>query len=151
MILIIKNKKIKYDYVTFKQYESGIVLFGSEVKSLRLRSASIKESFAFVDKNQEIWLHSFHIAKYKKAAIYNHDPLRPKKLLLRVTQIKEISTRIKRKKYTLVPLEIKLVKNKIKVIICLAKGKRKYDKRQALKKNQDLREMQKTFKNIYLR
>ena len=129
----ILNRKAKHNYQIFETVEAGIVLTGTEIKSLRLGKANIKDSYATI-KNGEIFLLNMHISAYEKGNIFNHDETRTRKLLLHKREILKFRDKIKLEGYTLVPLKIYLKDGKAKVLIGLAKGKKTYDKREDIKK-----------------
>ncbi len=143
--LIANNKKAFHDYFIEEQYEAGIELFGTEVKSLRMGKCSIKESFIRID-HEEVFVYGMHISPYEKGNIFNRDPLRVKKLLLHKSEIRKISGKIAQKGYTLVPLKVYLKGSLVKVEIGLAKGKKLYDKRQDVAKKDQRREAERSFK-----
>ena len=126
--LIANNKKVYHDYFLLEKYEAGISLAGTEVKSLRMGKGSIKESFIRIE-NGEIILYGMHITPYEKGNIFNKDPLRPKKLLLHKKEIEKLSSKMKEKGFTIVPVEVYFKGSLVKVEIALAKGKKLYDKR----------------------
>ena len=148
--LIASNKKARHDYFIEDTYEAGIVLHGTEVKSLRAGHCSIKESFVRVD-NGEVIIYGMHINPYEKGNIFNKDPLRIKKLLLHRYEIRKIEGQIAQKGYTVVPLNVYFKGSLVKVEIGLAKGKKLYDKRQEIAKKDQRREAEKQFKvkNLY--
>ncbi len=129
----ILNRKAKYNYQIFETVEAGIVLTGTEIKSLRLGKANIKDSYARV-KNNEIFLINMHISSYDNGNLFNHDETRERKLLLHKKEILKFRDKIKLEGYTLVPLKVYLKNGKAKVLIGLAKGKKNYDKREDIKK-----------------
>lgn len=129
----ILNRKAKHNYQIFETVEAGIVLTGTEIKSLRLGKANIKDSYATI-KNGEMFLLNMHISAYEKGNIFNHDETRTRKLLLHKKEILKFRDKIKLEGYTLVPLKIYLKDGKAKVLIGLAKGKKTYDKREDIKK-----------------
>ena len=126
--LIANNKKAYHDYFIDEEYEAGIALHGTEVKSIRQGHCSIKESFVRIDNN-EMMIYGMHVSPYEKGNIFNRDPLRPKKLLLHRYEINKLLGKIKEKGYTLVPLKVYLKDSLVKVEIGLARGKKLYDKR----------------------
>lgn len=144
--LIANNKKAYFDYFIEDKYEAGIVLCGTEVKSLRMGKCSIKESYIRIENN-EVFACNMNITPYEKGNIFNKDPLRPKKLLLHKTEINKLSAAIAQKGYTLVPLQVYIDKSLVKVEIGLARGKKLYDKRQDIAKKDQTRDAQKEFKN----
>lgn len=142
----IKNRSAFFEYYIDARYDAGIVLAGTEVKSLREGKASFNDSFCIVHKG-EIWLKSLHIAAYSHGTANNHDPLRDRKLLLQKREIKKIEAKLKEKGYTLVPLRIYFnEKNLVKVEIGLAKGKKLHDKRESLRQKDAEREMKRFLK-----
>lgn len=143
--LIANNKKAYHDYFIEEKYETGIVLHGTEVKSLRMGKCSIKESFIHID-NGEVFIYGMHISPYEKGNIFNKDPLRPKKLLMHRNQIMKLKGQITEKGYTLVPLQVYFKNGLAKVEIGLAKGKKLYDKRQDIAKKDQRRENEREFK-----
>lgn len=148
--LIANNKKAYHDYFIEDKYEAGIVLHGTEVKSLRMGKCSVKESFVRVE-NGEVFIYNMHISPYEKGNIFNKDPLRVKKLMLHNYEINKISGKMAEKGYTLVPLQVYFKGSLVKVEIALAKGKKLYDKRQDIAKKDQRREAEKEFKvrNLY--
>lgn len=148
--LIANNKKARHDYFVEDSFEAGIVLHGTEVKSLRQGHCSIKESFVDID-NGEVFIHQMHISPYEKGNIFNRDPLRVKKLLLHKSEIRKMKGKIAEKGYTLVPLKVYFNRSLVKVEIGLAKGKKLYDKRQDIAKKDQRREAERDFKvrNLY--
>lgn len=143
--LIANNKKAYHDYFIDETYEAGIALHGTEVKSMRLGKCSIKESFIRIE-NGEVYVYGMHVSPYEKGNLFNKDPLRVKKLLLHRAEINKLQGRIKEKGYTLVPLEVYFNEGKAKVQIGLARGKKLYDKREAIAKKDQQREAEKEFK-----
>ena len=142
----IKNRSAYFEYFIDAKYEAGLILLGTEVKSLREGKASFNDSYCLVHKG-EVWLKSLHIAEYSHGTVNNHDPLRDRKLLLQKREIKRIDAKLKEKGYTLVPLRIFLNdKNLIKVEIGLAKGKKLHDKRESIKKRETDREIKRLLK-----
>ena len=142
MKLIAKNKKAFFNYEILETYEAGIVLVGSEVKSIREGRISLKESYAEI-KEGEIFLVSCHISPYEASNRFNHDPLRERKLLLHRREIKRLTGKIQERGLTLVPTKVLISdKGKVKVEIALAKGKRAYQKREAIRERDRDREMQ---------
>ncbi|MCI9200577.1 MAG: SsrA-binding protein SmpB [Lachnospiraceae bacterium] len=145
MKLVANNKKAYHDFFIEEKYEAGIVLHGTEVKSMRLGKCSIKESFIRIE-NGEIFAYGMHVSPYEKGNIFNKDPLRVKKLLLHRKEINKLMGRIAEKGYTLVPLQVYFKDGKAKVEIGLAKGKKLYDKRQDIAKKDQRREAEKELK-----
>ncbi|MBO4997869.1 MAG: SsrA-binding protein SmpB [Lachnospira sp.] len=143
--LIANNKKAYHDYFIEEKYEAGIVLHGTEVKSLRLGQCSIKEAFISIDDG-EIYIQRMHINPYEKGNIFNKDPLRKRKLLLHKTEINKIFGKSKEKGYTIVPLKVYFSGSLVKLEIALARGKKLYDKRDTIAKKDQQREAQREFK-----
>ena len=143
--LIANNKKAYHDYFIEDTYEAGIELVGTEVKSLRQGNCSIKESYISIDDGQVYIIH-MHINPYEKGNIFNKDPLRKRKLLLHKSEINKLLGRTKEKGYTIVPLKVYFSKSLVKVEIGLARGKKLYDKRETLAKNDQKREAERDFK-----
>jgi SsrA-binding protein len=130
--VICQNKRAHYDYFIEDVYECGIVLSGTEIKSVRLGKASVNESFCYI-KDGEVYIDNMHISKYEQGNIYNHDPDRKRKLLLHKSEILKISHAVNRDGYTLIPLDVHLANGFAKVNIAIAKGKKIYDKRESIK------------------
>ena len=143
--LIANNKKAFHDYFIEEQYECGIVLVGTEVKSLRLGKCSIKESWVRIE-NGELWIMGMNISPYEKGNIFNVDPMRVRKLLCHRSEINKLDGRVAKEGYTLVPLEVYFSKGRAKVRIGLAKGKKLYDKRETIAKKDRAREAAREFK-----
>ena len=143
--LIANNKKAYHDYFILEQYEAGIVLHGTEVKSLRQGSCSIKEAFVRIEDG-EMFIYGMHIAPYEKGNIFNKDPLRVRKLLLHKKEINKVLGKIKEQGITLVPLKVYFKDSLVKVEVGLAKGKKLYDKRDDIAKKDQKREAQREFK-----
>jgi len=142
----IKNRSIYHEFFIDAKYEAGMVLLGTEVKSLRAGKASFNDSYCIIHKG-EVWLKSLHIAEYSHGTVNNHDPLRDRKLLLRKREIKKIEGKLKEKGYTIVPLRIFFSdKNLAKIEIGLAKGKKLHDKRESIKQKDVEREMKRFLK-----
>ena len=145
MKLVANNKKAYHDYFIEEKYEAGLVLHGTEVKSLRMGKCSIKEAFIRIEKG-EVYIYGMHISPYEKGNIFNKDPLRPKKLLLHKQQIRKLIGSSAEKGYTLVPLQVYFSNGRAKIEIGLAKGKKLYDKRQDIAKKDQRREAEKELK-----
>ncbi len=139
--VVATNRRARHDYAIEDTYEAGLVLTGTEVKSLRAGRASLVDGYAFVDGG-EAWLDAVHIPEYNAGTWNNHPPRRKRKLLLPKAQILKIQNKTKEGGYTIVPLSIYFSDGRAKVEIAVAKGKREYDKRQALRERQDSREAQ---------
>lgn len=145
MKLVANNKKAYHDYFVDEKYETGIVLHGTEVKSLRMGKCSIKESFIRIE-NGEVFVYGMHISPYEMGNIFNKDPLRPKKLLMHKSEINKLLGKIKEKGFTLVPLQVYFKDGKAKIEMGLCRGKKMYDKRQDIAKKDQRREAEKEFK-----
>lgn len=147
---IANNKKARHDYFLEENYEAGVSLHGTEVKSLRMGKCSIKEAYIKIEQG-EVILYGMHISPYEKGNIFNKDPLRPKKLLMHKSEIRRLKQKIAEKGYTLVPVEVYFKGSLVKVQISLAKGKKLYDKREDIAKKDQRRESERNFKvkNLY--
>lgn len=149
MKLVANNKKAYHDYFIEEKYEAGLVLHGTEVKSLRMGKCSIKEAFIRIE-NAEVFIYGMHISPYEKGNIFNKDPLRVRKLLLHKEQIRKLIGNSAEKGYTIVPLQVYFSNGRAKIEIGLARGKKLYDKRQDIAKKDQKREAEKELK-IHLR
>ena len=138
---MLKNRRASFDYELLERFEAGLVLTGSEVKSLREGGGSLAEAFARV-KGGEVWLEGMHIRPYQNASYNNHDPLRSRKLLLSRREIAEVRKGLERKGLTLVPLKLYFKDGWAKVELALARGKKRYDKRQAEAKRDAQRQIE---------
>ncbi len=145
MKLVANNKKAYHDYFIEETYEAGMVLHGTEVKSLRLGKCSIKEAFIRIE-NGEIFIYGMHVSPYEKGNIFNKDPLRTRKLLLHKQQIRKLAGSSSEKGYTVVPLKVYFSNGRAKIEVGLAKGKKLYDKRQDIAKKDQKREAEKELK-----
>ena len=146
MKIVASNKKAYFNYEIIESLEAGISLLGSEVKSIREGRVSLKDSYAEI-RNGEVFLLHMQISPYEQANIFNHDPLREKKLLLHRQQIKRLIGKIREKSYTLVPTKVMFnEKGRVKVEISLAKGKRAYEKKRAIKERELDREVRAALK-----
>ena len=141
----ILNRKARYDYEIEETYEAGIVLTGTEIKSIRNGKVNIKDSYAII-RNNELYLLNTHISLYDEGNIFNHEETRTRKLLMHKKEILKLKDKVEMEGYTLIPLKMYFVKSRVKVLIGLAKGKKNYDKRETIKKRDELREIQKSFK-----
>ena len=141
----IVNRKAKYNYHIFDTVEAGIVLTGTEIKSLRLGKANIRDSYVRV-KNNEMYIINMHISSYENGNIFNHDETRERKLLLHKKEILKFRDKTRLEGYTIVPLKVYLVRGRAKVLIGLAKGKKNYDKREDIKKRDIERNIRARFK-----
>ena len=142
----INNRKAKFDYEIVDTIEAGIVLKGTEIKSIRLGNANLKDSYAVI-KNNEVFLLGMHISIYKEGNIFNHDELRTRKLLLHKKEILKIKNKIELEGYTLVPIKLYFKGNKAKILLGVAKGKKNYDKRESIKEKDIKRDIEKALKN----
>ena len=142
----IKNKKAYFDYEILESFEAGIVLKGTEIKSIRAGKANLKDSYAIV-RNNEIYLLNMHISRYEEGNIFNHEETRTRKLLLHKKEILKIRDNLEIKGLTLVPLKLYFKDNYAKILIGLAKGKKLYDKRESIKKRDNLIEIKKELKS----
>lgn len=142
----ILNRKARFSYFVEEEIECGIELFGTEVKSIREGSCNIKDSYAYI-RNNEVFVINMFIKKYKEGNIFNRDELRQRKLLLHKKEILKLKQKIEREGYTLIPLKVYFKRNKVKILLGVCKGKKNYDKREALKdkdiKMQTLKELKK--------
>ena len=143
--MVTQNRKARHDYHVLDKWEAGIVLQGTEVKSLREGKANLKDSYARVEAG-EVILYQLHISPYEKGSFYNHPPLRPRKLLLHKKQIRKLKGRVEEKGLTLIPLKIYFKDGKVKVELALARGKRLYDKRADIAKRDSDREIEREFR-----
>ena len=145
----ILNRKARYDYEIFDRFEAGIVLTGTEIKSIRNGSANLKDSYAIV-KNHEVYILNMFVAEYKEGNIFNHEETRTRKLLLHKKEILKIEDKINIKGYTLIPIKLYFDKGKAKIELGIAKGKHIYDKKETIKQRDIERETQKMLKNKYM-
>jgi SsrA-binding protein len=140
--VVARNRKATHDYFILETYEAGIVLTGTEIKSVREGRINLRDGYAKIDSG-ELWLYNVHISPYERGSFYNHDPLRPRKLLLRREEIKRLLGKTKEKGLTLVPLSVYIKDNRwAKVEVALAKGKKQYDKRAAIAERDAQRAME---------
>ncbi|MBW1616568.1 MAG: SsrA-binding protein SmpB [Deltaproteobacteria bacterium] len=141
--LIAKNKKARHDYFIEDKFEAGIQLLGTEVKSMRLGKVNLKESYVKI-RNGEVYIYQMHIGAYPFAYYENHEPKRTRKLLLHKYEIKKLFGKINEKGAALIPLEAYFKDGKVKIEIAVAKGKKKYDKREAIKSRDQKRDMERS-------
>jgi len=148
--LVANNKKAYHDYFIEEKFECGIVLHGTEVKSLRMGRCSIKEAYIRIE-NGEVYAYGMNISPYEMGNIFNKDPMRPKKLLLHKLEIRKLDNAVTRDGYTIVPLQVYFSQGRAKIEIALAKGKKLYDKREDIAKKDQRREHEREFKvkNLY--
>lgn len=140
--MLVLNRKSRYEYTVIEEFTAGMVLFGSEVKSIRSGNVTLSESFIFI-KDGEVWIKNMHVAKYKQShKLEVHDESRDKKLLLNKKEIERISKKVIDKGTTIIPLGIFISNNKLKMKIAVAKGKKDYDKRNSIKERDLKRELQ---------
>lgn len=144
----ILNRKARYDYEILDKYEAGIVLTGTEIKSIRKGNANLKDSYAVI-KNGEIFLLNMHISEYKEGNIFNHDENRTRKLLLNKSEIKKINDKVSIKGLTIVPLSLYFKNGKAKIELAVARGKHTYDKKETIKQRDLDREMKKSLSGKY--
>ncbi len=145
--IAIQNRKARYEYHVLDTWEAGLVLQGTEVKSLRMGRANLQDAFARVDNRGEIWLHNLHISPYEQGNRFNHDPLRPRKLLMHRSELRKLVGQVEQKGLTLVPLDIHFSHGIAKVNLALVKGKQLHDKRDTLRERADRRDVERAFKN----
>jgi len=143
--IVCTNRKAHRDYFFLERFEAGMVLTGTEVKSLRDGKANLKDSYAQLE-GEELFLYGMHISPYSHGNIANHDPIRTRKLLLHKREIRRLIGKIREKGLSLIPVSVYFVRGRAKVELALAKGKRQYDKRQDLKKKEQEREIAKAMK-----
>lgn len=146
--VVARNKKAYHEYFIEEKYEAGIVLKGTEVKSVRQGKVSVKEAFCMIE-NGECFIHNMHISPYEHGNIYNTDPIRTRKLLLNKNEIKKLLGSVQQKGYTLLPLEVYIRKNLVKIEIGLGKGKKLYDKRESQKRKDQERQIDRAMKEYY--
>ncbi len=144
--IISQNKKAYHDYFVEEKYEAGVELFGTEVKSIRAGKVNVKEAYCDI-KDGEVFVLGMHISPYEQGNIYNKDPLRPKKLLLHKREILKLFGLVSQKGYTLVPLQVYLSNSRVKIEIGLCRGKKLYDKREDMARNDAKRDMERAFKS----
>jgi SsrA-binding protein len=144
--IVTENRKARHNYFIEDKFEAGMVLKGTEVKSLRLGRGNLKDSYARI-VNGEVYVYQMHIGAYPFAYYGNHDPLRPRKLLLHKYEIKRLYGKVNEKGSSLIPLKVYFKGGKVKITLAIAKGKRKYDKRETIRKRDDKRELERERKN----
>ncbi|MFK8243607.1 MULTISPECIES: SsrA-binding protein SmpB [unclassified Facklamia] len=141
-----QNRKARHDYEIIDTFESGLVLTGTEIKSVRKGKMNLQDGYISIHQG-EAWLKNAHISPYDHGNIFNHDPLRDRKLLLHKSEILKLANEVKLSSMTIVPLKVYLVRGRAKLLIGLARGKNKYDKRHALKEKQAKRDIDRAIKN----
>ncbi|MBP3949953.1 SsrA-binding protein SmpB [Bacillus suaedae] len=144
--LVAQNKRAGHDYFIEETFEAGLVLKGTEIKSMRAGRMNLKDSFARIS-NGEAYLHNAHISEYEQGNRYNHDPVRARKLLLHKKQINQLIGQTQQKGYSIVPLKVYIKNGFAKVLIGVAKGKKSFDKRETLKRKDANREVQRALKD----
>ena len=142
----IKNKKALYDYFIEEEIETGIVLKGTEIKSIRNGQANLKDCYAII-KNNEVFLLNMFISKYENGSIFNHEERRTRKLLLNKREILKLRDKVEISGYTLIPLKLYFKNNKAKILLGVGKGKKTYDKREAIKEKDVKRDIEKALKD----
>ncbi|MFG6117467.1 SsrA-binding protein [Thalassobacillus cyri] len=145
---IAQNRKASHDYFIEETFEAGMVLQGTEIKSIRAKRVNLKDSFATIRKG-EVFLHNMHISPYEQGNRYNHEPTRTRKLLLHRKEIDRLIGATQQEGYSLVPLKVYIKNGVAKVLLGLGKGKKKYDKRQVLKEKQMKRDIDRALKERY--
>ena len=148
MKIIARNKKASYNYFLLDSFEAGIVLHGTEIKSVRANKVNIGDAHCII-RNEEMFIVNMHIAKYDHGNIFNHDETRQRKLLLHKKQIIKMHNKVMQESLTIVPIKVYMEKGLCKVEIALAKGKKNYDKRQSLKERDDKRNIDRRLKERY--
>jgi SsrA-binding protein len=144
--LITTNRKARYDYTVLDTWEAGIELKGTEVKALREGKANLADSYAGIDRG-EIYLYNVHISPYEEGSIFNHDPRRKRKLLLHREQIRKLIGHVAERGLTLVPLKLYFKRGKVKVELALVRGKKQYDRREAIAEREAQREIARTLRS----
>ncbi len=143
--IVAENKKARFDYAIEDTYEAGMVLVGTEVKSIRLGRVNLKDSYARIRKG-EVFVHQMHIGPYPFAHHDNHDPLRKRKLLLHKSEIKRLYGKINERGFSLIPLKLYFQNGKAKLTLALARGKRKHDKRETIRRRDQKRDLERSRK-----
>lgn len=146
--IIAQNKKARFNYTVEDSIECGVVLEGTEVKSVKEGCISFNDSFALIENN-EVWVQNFHISEYSYSSVFNHNPDRKKKLLLHKEQIKRLKRKVEEKGYTLIPLDFYLKDGRVKMTLGICKGKKQFDKRADIKERDINRELSREFKNSF--
>lgn len=144
--VIARNRKAGFEYELLERYEAGLVLMGSEIKSIQAGHVSLQEAYV-TEQNNELWVLNMHIAEYKQASRQGHQPLRPRKLLLHRKQIYAIMSDLVKKGFTVVPTQLYLKNGKAKLEIAIARGKKLYDKRQTLREKEDKRRVERALRD----
>ena len=141
-----ENRKARHDYAIHETFEAGIELVGTEVKALRAGKANLKDAYAQVTKTAEVYVYNLHISPYEQGNQFNHEPLRPRRLLLHRAEIRRLMGKVKEKGYALIPLKLYFTHGLVKMELALATGKKLYDKRQTMAEKDAKREMDRTLK-----
>ena len=141
----INNRKARFDYQIYDKYEAGIVLTGTEIKSIRQGNCNLNDSYVVIKKN-EAYIINMHISQYEEGNIFNHEETRTRKLLLHKKEILKINDKIRIEGFTIIPLKLYFIKNKAKIEIGIAKGKKNYDKRQTIKERDIQKDINKQLK-----
>jgi len=144
--VVSENRKAFHDYYIEDRVEAGIILTGTEIKSIRNGRVNLKDSYARLD-NGEVWVHQMHISPYEQGNRFNHDPLRPRKLLLHRAEINKLIGKIQQQGLTLIPIKIYLKKGMAKVELAVGQGKKNYDKRQALAEREGKRDIERALRD----
>ena len=144
--VVAENRKARHEYIIEDKYEAGMVLAGTEVKSLRMGKANLKDSYARI-KNGQVFVYQMHIGVYPFAYYDNHEPLRPRKLLLHSYEIKKLYGKVNEKGYSLIPLRLYFKAGKAKLSLALARGKQSHDKRETIRRRDQKRELDRERKN----
>jgi len=142
--VVARNRRARHEYFILETFEAGIALQGSEIKSIRAGQISLAEAYVRIN-GKEAWLEDAHIAPYEQASIFNHEPLRPRKLLLHNSEIRKLWDTVRQKGVTVIPLSVYLKNGKAKVEIAVARGKKLYDKRAEIAKRDAQREIERQF------
>lgn len=143
--VVVSNRRARFEYEVLQAEEAGIILQGTEVKSLRDGRANLQDAFARF-QNGELWLHNLHISPYEPGNRYNHDPLRPRKLLMNRRELRKLIGQVEQQGLTLVPLDLYFTRGVAKLTLALVRGKKLHDKRQDVKKRETEREMDRAYK-----
>ena len=141
-----ENRKARHDYSIHETFEAGIELVGTEVKALRAGKANLKDAYAQITKTAEVYVYNLHISPYEQGNQFNHEPLRPRRLLLHRAEIRRLIGKVKEKCYALIPLKLYFIHGLVKMELALATGKKLYDKRQSMAEKDAKREMDRTLK-----
>ena len=144
--IVAENRKARHDYSIHETFEAGIELVGTEVKSLRAGKANLKDAYAQITKTAEVYVYNIHISPYEQGNQFNHEPLRPRRLLLHRAEIRRLIGKVKEKGYALIPLKMYFTHGLVKIELALATGKKLYDKRQSMAEKDAKREMDRTLK-----